>query len=170
MQFRLDKCSKVPIKKGILTKTTNIEVHDRSIIQELDLEGAYTYLGIDESNDIKHATMKEKVRKKHYHRIKMALKSELNSSNEISAINAFAKPVLTYSFNITNWQMKEIRKIDAETRKLFTMHKMHYPKADVDRMSLPRKEGGRELLQLECAHKTSSTGQDKYLANTKTTY
>ena len=63
MQFRLDKCSKVPIKKGILTKTTNIKVHDRNIIQELDPEGAYTYLDIDESNDIKHATMKEKVRK-----------------------------------------------------------------------------------------------------------
>ena len=100
----------------------------------------------------------------------MTLKSELNSSNEISAINAFAKPVLTYSFNINNWQMKEIRKIDAKTRKLFTMHKMHHPKADVDRMSLPRKEGGRELFQSECTYMTSSIGLDKYLANTKTTY
>ena len=41
----------------------------------------------------------------------MVLKSELNSSNKISAINALAVPVVTYSINIINWQMKEDKKI-----------------------------------------------------------
>ena len=76
-------------------------------------------------------------------------------------------PVITYSINIINWQMKEIKKMDAKTRKLFTMHKMHYPKADVDRMCLPRKEGGRGLIQLECTYKTSTIELDKYRANAK---
>ena len=58
----------------------------------------------------------------------MVLKSELNSSNKISSINALAMPVVMYSINILNWQMKEIKKMDAKTRKLFTMHKMHQPK------------------------------------------
>ena len=97
----------------------------------------------------------------------MVLKSELNSSNKMSALNALAVPVVTYSINISNWQMKEIKKMDAKTRKLFTMFKMHHPKADVDRMYLPRKEGGRGLIQLECTYKTSIIGLDKYLANTK---
>ena len=90
--------------------------------------------------------MKEKVRKGYYRRIKMVLKSELNSLNKISAINALAVPVVTYSINIINCQMKEIKKMDATTRKLFTMYKIHHPKADVDRMHLPGKEGGRGLI------------------------
>ena len=87
--------------------------------------------------------MKEKVRKEYYSRIKMVLKSEFNSSNKISAINTLAIPVVAYRINIINWQMKEIRKMDAETRKLFIIHKMYQPKPNVDRMYIPRKEGGR---------------------------
>ena len=55
----------------------------------------------------------------------------------------------TYSFNVINWQMKEIRKMDAKTRKIMTMHKMHHPKADVERVYLARKEGRRGLIQLD---------------------
>ena len=72
--------------------------------------------------------MKENVRKQFYRRIKMVLKGEVNSSNKISAINNLAIPVLAYSINIVNWQMKEIRKMDVKTRRLFTIHKMHHPK------------------------------------------
>ena len=31
---------------------------------------------------------------------------------------------------------------------------MHHPKADIDRLYVKRKEGGRGLLQVEAAHKT----------------
>ena len=167
MQFGLDKCAKAFFKKGKLTKTTNLELDDKSFIQELDPDGAYKYLGIYESNGIKHATMKEKVRKDYYRRIKMVLKSQLNLSNKVSASNALAIPVIPYSINIINWQMKEIKKMDAKTRKLFTMHRVYHPKADVDRMYLPRKEGGSGLIQLERTYKTSTIGLNKYLANTK---
>ena len=166
-KYSSDKCAKASFQKGKLTKTTNIELDDISIIQKLDPDGAYKCLGIYDSNDIKHAIMKEKVRKEYYRRIKMVLKSGLNSSNKISAINALAIPVVTYSINIINWQMKEIKKMDAKTRKLFTMHKMHHPKADVDRMYLPRKEGRRGLVQLECTYETSTIGLYKYLTNAK---
>ena len=97
----------------------------------------------------------------------MLLKSELNSSNKISAINELAIPVLTYSINIINWKMKEMKKMDSKRGTLFTIHKMHHLKADVDRMYLPRKEGGRGLIQLECICKACTIGLDKYLANTK---
>ena len=88
-----------------MTKTTNVKLDDTCVIQELALEGTYKYLGIDEDNGIKHAATKEKVRKEYYHRIKMILKSELNSCNKITAINALALPVVSYSLNVINWQM-----------------------------------------------------------------
>jgi hypothetical protein len=41
---------------------------------------------------------------------------------------------------------------DLKTRKLLTIHGQHHPKADVDRLYVPRKQGGRGLMQLEAAH------------------
>ena len=46
------------------------------------------------------------------------------------------------------------------------MYRMHYPKYDVNRLYLPRKEGGRGLVQLELSLKTSIIGIDTYLNNT----
>ena len=115
MQFRLEKCAKASFKRGKLTKTSSVKLDAATIIQELEQEGTYKYLGIEEGNSIKHAAMKEKVRKEYYRRIKMILKSKLNATNKITAINTLATPVATYSFNVINWQMKEIRKMDAKT-------------------------------------------------------
>ena len=47
MEFGLDKCAKGAIK-------------------ELDQEGTYKYLGINEGDGIQHSKMKEKIRKEYY--------------------------------------------------------------------------------------------------------
>ena len=43
---------------------------------------------------------------------------------------------------------------------------MHHPKSDVNRLYLPHKKGGRELVQLGLFLKTSIIGTDTYLNNT----
>jgi len=43
--------------------------------------------------------------------------------------------------NCKNWGRK--------TRKLLTIHGQHHPKGDVDRLYVPRKQGGGGLMQLE---------------------
>ena len=91
------------------------------------------------------------------------LKSELNSWNRITAIGALAVPVLTYSFGIINWRIEEIKKIDMKTRKMLTMHKIHNPKADTDRLYDERKEGGRGLVQFEAAYKAEIINIAEYL-------
>ena len=42
---------------------------------------------------------------------------------------------------------------------------MHHPKADVDRLYVPRKAGGRGLAQLEITYKTTTIGLNTYLNN-----
>ena len=42
---------------------------------------------------------------------------------------------------------------------------MHHPKSDINRLYLPRKEGGRGLVQLELSLKMSIIGIDTYLNN-----
>jgi hypothetical protein len=91
----------------------------------------------------------------------MIPKSELNARNKITASGALAVPVLRYSFGIINWRIEEIKQIDKKTRNMPTMYKMHHPKADVDRLYVKRKEGGRGL-----AYKAEIINIAEYL-NTK---
>ena len=93
----------------------------------------------------------------------MILKSELNARNKITAIGALAVPLLRYSFGIINWRTEEIKKIDRKTRKILTMYKMHHPKADIDRLYIKRKEGGRGLVQMEAAYKAEIINIAEYL-------
>ena len=43
----------------------------------------------------------------------------------------------------------ELKQIDRRTRKLMTMYKALYPRDDVDRLYVSRKEGGRGLASIE---------------------
>ena len=161
MEFGLDKCAKATFKRGKLTETFDIQLDTDTCIKELEQENTYKYLGVDEGDGIQHAKMKEKVRKEYYRRVRMVLKTELNA-----AINTLAIPVVTYSFNIIDWKMSEIKSLDTKTKKLLTLSKMHHPKADVDRLYLPRNAGARGLIQLEPTYKTTTIGLDTYLKNT----
>ena len=54
---------------------------------------------------------------------------------------------MRYSAGILNWTQAELDDIDCKTRK-FTIYKELHPKANVDCLYLPRKSGGRELINV----------------------
>ena len=47
------------------------------------------------------------------------------------------------------WTREELKQIDQRTWKLMTMHKALPPRDDIDRLYVPRKEGGRGLTSIE---------------------
>lgn len=166
MKFNLDKCAKATVLRGSLQQTSSISLDPAVTIKDLEQGEAYKYLGVNESEGIHHKKMKEIVRKEYYRRVRLVLKTELNSQNRIMAINNLAIPVVQYSFNILNWTLNDIRQMDSKTRKLLSKYKMHHPKADVDRLYIPRKEGGRGLIQLELSYKTTTIGLLTYMETT----
>ena len=91
------------------------------------------------------------------------MKTELKLKNCVQAINTLAVPVVQYSFNIINWNMTDLQRMDAKTRKLLTNNRMHHPKADVDRLYLPIKEGDRGVIQFELSLRTTTIGLHTYL-------
>ena len=93
--------------------------------------------------------MNDKVRRENYRRVRRILNSELTSSNKIKAIGSLATPVIEYSITILPWTIAELRNIDRKTRKILTTHKMLHPRADICRLYVPRKIGGRGLRQIE---------------------
>ena len=163
MEFGLEKCAKATFKRGKLVSTSHVQLDNDTKIKQLEQEEVYKYLGINEGDGIQHAKMKRKIRLEYYRRIRLVLRTELNSRNKITAVNSLAVPVVQYSFNVINWTLEDIRRLDRKTRKFLTMHHMHHPKADSDRIYLPRSNGGRGLIQLEGLFKTSTIGLQRYL-------
>ena len=97
MEFGLEKYAKASFMKGKLASTGNIIIDDDTEIKELDQEGVYKYLGVDESDGIQHnSKMKEKIRKEYNRRVRLILRTELNGRNKIEAINSLAVPVVQY--------------------------------------------------------------------------
>ena len=59
-----------------------------------------------------------------------------------------------------NWTIPEVR-LDMKIRKLLTCTIMHHPKADVDRLYIPRNKEWTGMIQLELSYKTSTIDQLK---------
>jgi len=110
-------------------------------IKELDPREAYKYLGIEESFDIQHKNEKEKLKREYLKRLRLVLGTELSATNNIEAIGSLAVPVPRYSFGMVNWHQEELQNLDWKTSKLLTILGQHYPKADIDRLYVPRKHG-----------------------------
>ena len=166
MEFGLEKCAKIAFRRGKLVHSQNLVIDINIEIQELEKGKTYKYLGIEESEDIQHQQMKERLPG-----IQQEIRNDTeiwtNARNKITATGALAVPVLRYSFGIINWRTEEIKKIDRKTRKMLIMYKMHHPNADIDRLYVKRKEGGRGLVQIEAAYKAEIMNIAEYL---KTNY
>ena len=75
VQFGLDKCALLKIKRGKQVHYEGIDFGDGVVIEEADEEGC-KYLGILKKDDICQEKMKEKVQKEYYKRVRAVLKSE----------------------------------------------------------------------------------------------
>ena len=84
-EFGLDKCAKATFKRGRLADSSNIELDVNTIIQDLDQEGTYKYLGVREGNGVQHSQMKEKIRKKYYRRMRMELRKQTGSHQHLGS-------------------------------------------------------------------------------------
>ena len=68
--------------------------------------------------------------------------------------NTFAVPVFITSVGIVDWNIDEIREIDWKTKKQLAMTGNFHPNGDVDRLYIPRSEGGRGLKSIVCMYKS----------------
>ena len=162
MEFGLKKCGVVILKKGKLVKFDGIHLPNQEIMKEVD-ENGYTYLGILELDEIKEHEMKIKVTAEYKRRLRLTLKSKLNSKNKIQAINTWAVALLRYGAGIINWKVDESKKIDITTRKTLTIYGTLHPKSDVDRLYLKREHGGRVLTNIEICIRSEENNLGLYV-------
>ena len=162
MEFGIDKCAVINIQRGKVAKTEGIPLPDGRNIKVVDDEG-YKYLGVIEADGIKHEDMKDNIKEEYIKRVKAVLKSGLNSGNLVTAINTWAVPVVRYSAGIVEWTKLELDNMDRKTRKIMNMHKALHPRSNVDRLYIPRKEGGKGLLSIKDTVYTEIRALGQYL-------
>jgi hypothetical protein len=151
MEFGLEKCARVSLKRGKVHRKKYIGSTKENEIKELDLMKTYKCLGVEENHNIEHKKEKERLVKEYMRRLRLILNTQLSARNKMQAIGSLTTPVLRYSFGI-NWHQEEIKNLVRKTRKMLTIHGQHHLKADIDRLYVPRKEGGRGLMQIEGAY------------------
>ena len=80
--------------------------------------------------------MNKKVKSEYIRRVKKLLRLQLNGGNVIAGMNAWAVGIIRYG-------------ADIKTRKQMTMNGSLYPRGNVGRLYLARKEQGRGLISCE---------------------
>ncbi|XP_066912330.1 uncharacterized protein [Clytia hemisphaerica] len=169
MNFGIEKCNKVTIKRGKITKSDNIVLDNGEILKTLDQNKQYKYLGFNE-HQLTDKYTKSALKNEYFKRLKMLLKSELNSLNTISAINSYAVPALSYGFPVLDWTITKLENIDRETRKVLQSFHVMHNQSDVTRLYLPRKEGGRGLINIVDHFKNCIINFSSYLLTSNEPY
>ena len=107
--------------------------------------------------------MKLNVSKEYIRRLRNVLKSKLNGGNLVHGVNTWVVSLIRYSAAFVSWRKSELQGIDRKTRTLFTMYGALHPKSDVDRLCIPRKEGGRGLISIEDCVELAIRGLEVYV-------
>ena len=162
MEFGLDKCAVLVIKKGQKVECQGIELPDGQQIKEVD-ENGYKYLGVLEGANIKTREMKEAVRKEYLRRVKLVARSRLYAGNIVRAVNVWAVSVVRYTAGVLEWSDKELKAMDVKTRKILTMNGALHKHSSVDRLYMKRKEGGRGLISVRQCVKAEEIGLCEYV-------
>ena len=111
--------------------------------------------------------MNEKVNAEYLRRVRKVLETKLNGGNIIKGINTWTVSLLRYSAAFIDWNCTESTHIDRRTRKLMTMHNALHPKSNVDRLYIPRKEGGTGQQSVEEAVKLTNLGSENYVKESR---
>ena len=120
-----------------------------------------------ERSDICQEKMKRNVKTEYFKRVRATLKSKLNSGNVFQAINIWAIPAVRYGAGIIQWTKEELQQMDRNTRKPITIHGGLQPRLCVDRLYIPRSDGGRGLVSTEDCVEEEKCNLAKYAAQSK---
>ena len=163
MDFGIEMCAMLLMEKGKIVKSVVIELPSGKVIKSLQEGESYKYLGILEADKFLEEKMKLNVSKEYIRRLRKVLKSKLNGGDLVRGMNAWAVSPLRYSTAFVSWRKSELEAIDRKTRKLFTIYGVLHPKLDVDRLYMPRKEGGRGLISIQDCVELAIRGLEVYV-------
>ena len=109
-------------------KRGSVQKHNEQTIKELSEEDTYKYLGILQTDKVKHDEMKDIEKTEYKRRGRKVLETKLNGNNIIEGINTWTIALLRYSAAVLDWTKLEKEELHSDTRKILTMHKVLHPR------------------------------------------
>jgi hypothetical protein len=122
---------------------------------------------MQQTRGIEHKYIKETLKMKFFKRVEAVLKTKLSGKHTIKAINTYAISLLTYFFGTIKWTQTELHDIQTKINKSFTKFHTHHPKLATERLTLPRKQGGRGLIDITNLHKKQINNLRQYFYKKK---
>ena len=163
MQFGVSKCATLVLSRGKYAASEGVHLPHQTVIRALQPDETYKYLGFAEAEGVHEADMKTRLMRDYEWRVRRVLRSSLNGHNTMTAINTWAVSLIRYSAGILTWTQEELRSADTRTRKLLNMHGALHPRADVHRLYVSRKQGGRGLISIHDAVTLERSNLQRYV-------
>ena len=167
MQFGIEKCAILVIKKGKIVKSDGIELPNDKVIKSLEEGESYKYFGVLEADQVMVNEMKVEVQKEYNRRVRKMLETKINSGSVFKAINTETVSVVRYSAAFLRWSRLQLEEIYRRRRKLLTMHNGFHPKINVNRLDLSRNEEDRGWIGVHDTVKRAVLDSENYVRNSK---
>ena len=87
MQFGIDKCVMLVMKKENIVKSNGIQLPKDKVIKSLEKGESSKYLGVLEADEVMVNEITDKGKKECYRRVRKVLETTLNSGDVFKAIN-----------------------------------------------------------------------------------
>ncbi|RVE44451.1 hypothetical protein evm_010855 [Chilo suppressalis] len=167
MEFGVDKCAVMHVKRGKVVNSTNLQFSETITLKSLSVTETYKYLGMSQSLGLTDGDVKQALKERFFWRLTKVLNCLLSGANKVRAFNAWVMPLFTYSFGILRWTQTELDTLDRKVRQLLTVHRMLHPRSSVMRLYIPRKCGGRGLLNAKNLHNREVCSLRNYFLNSE---
>ena len=77
MQFGIDKCAMLVMKKGKIVKSDGIQLPNGKVVISLEEGESYKYLGVLEADEVMVNEMKDKAKTAYYRRVRKVLETKI---------------------------------------------------------------------------------------------
>ena len=112
MEFGIDKCVTLVLKRGKIKKFDGISLPNGRYMKGLIKGAGYKYLGILQADQIRYMEMKEMVQAEYPRRVRKVLETKLNGGNLIKGTKTWAVSLLRYSAAFIDWNCAELAQLD----------------------------------------------------------
>jgi len=97
MSYCTSKCAHPALNRGKQCLSDGVTLPSVELIKSLDDRSGYKHLGVLESCDILHNSMKQKIKHEYFRHLRLVLRLQLNSQNKFSAVNVNCLPIICYT-------------------------------------------------------------------------
>ena len=163
MSLGVRKCGVVHMRAGRVRSVGGVESLRAGRVSEIGRGSSYKYLGVEQLIGRKDGMARKRVTEEYLRRTRKVWNSHLKMKSKVAVHNSRCVGALRYLGGVLNWRGGGV-KLDVATRRILKACKAHHKGSAVERLYIPRKEGGRGLHSVQHVLERETVSAANYLA------